>query len=424
VSTDDTALAPEAARAAHRVALAAWVVAWLACITILAAVHYTSGDPDSRLYAGISARLVTEPVERWIAPEWWGFWGLTGPYHEHPVGMFVVPALGGRLGYPPEQTAYAINALYQVLSFALIVAIARAVSTPSEARALGWVLQLLPIAFVFRIRANQEYAVLAAWLFALYATERARTRPVWTAGMLAGFCGVLLVKGVFAFMVPVGSVMWLIARGRVVARASDASLGRHPFAAWVGVGLMPFAGVLITWGYEIMYLHVTGRSFLETYLARQVPEGALTEGSPAVRTSYSLVWYLGRLAWFAFPWSLVAVWGAAMAAHADGLRTFAPITERAPVDRSWQGVWFAVWTSALLVGAFSLAHRKADRYIFPVYFLLAAPGVVYAIRRWPWMRGIASRLDRPWVPAAVYTLLFLLRLVTRGKLPEFTFWRS
>jgi len=424
VSTDDTARAPEAARAAHRVALAAWVIAWLACITILAAVHYTSGDPDSRLYAGISARLVTEPVERWIVPEWWGFWGLTGPYHEHPVGMFVVPALGGRLGYPPEQAAYAVNALYQVLSFALIVAIARAVSTPTEARALGWVLQLLPIAFVFRIRANQEYAVLAAWLFALYATERARTRPVWTAGMLAGFCGVLLVKGVFAFMVPVASVMWLIARGRVVARASAAPTGRHPVAAWVGVGLMPIAGVLVTWGYETMYLHVTGRSFLETYLARQVPEGALTEGSLAVRTPYSLAWYLGRLAWFAFPWSLVAAWGASMAARADGLRAFTVIPERAPADRSRQGFWFAVWTSVLLVGAFSLAHRKADRYIFPVYFLLAAPGAVYAMRRWPWMQRIVSWLDRPWVPAAVYVVLFLLRLVTRGKLPEFTFWRS
>jgi hypothetical protein len=76
------------------------------------------------------------------------------------------------------------------------------------------------------------------------------------------------------------------------------------------------------------------------------------------------------------------------------------------------------------VGAFSLAHRKADRYIFPVYFVLAAPGAVYAIRRWPWLQRIVARMDRPWVPAAVYVFLFLLRLVTRGKLPEFTFWRS
>ena len=33
--------------------------------------------------------------------------------------MFVVPAVLGRLGYPPLQAAYAVNALYQVLSFGL-----------------------------------------------------------------------------------------------------------------------------------------------------------------------------------------------------------------------------------------------------------------------------------------------------------------
>ncbi len=424
MSTDNAAIAPDAARRAHRAALAAWVIAWLACVSILAALHYTSGDPDSRLYAGISAHLVTEPMERWIAPEWWGYWGLVGPYHEHPVGMFVVPALAGRWGYPPEQAAYAINALYQVLSFALVVAIARSVSTPQEARALGWLLQLLPIAFVFRIRANQEYAVLAAWLFALYATERARTRPLWTAGMLAGFCGVLLVKGVFAFMVPVASVIWLIARGPVVPRGARSADERMPLAAWIAVGLMPVAGALVTWGYEATYLHVTGRSFLEIYRARQVPEGALSEGSLVARTAYTFIWYLARLAWFAFPWSLVTVLGAWMAARASGVRVLAPPRQQIGEDRSAQAAWFAFWTSAVLVGSFSLAHRKADRYIFPVYFLLAAPGIVYAMRRWPRMQRIVSRLDHPWVPAAVYVLLFLLRLVTRGQLPEFTFWRT
>jgi 4-amino-4-deoxy-L-arabinose transferase-like glycosyltransferase len=423
VNRDEAAVAPGAARAAHRVALAAWVVAWLACVALLAAVHYTSGDPDSRLYAGISAHLVTEPVERWIAPEWWGFWGLTGPYHEHPVGMFVVPAFAGRLGYPPEQAAYAINALYQVLSFALIVAIARSVSTATEARALGWLLQLLPIAFVFRIRANQEYAVLAAWLFALYATERTRTRPAWAGGMIAGFCGVLLVKGVFAFMVPVACAMWLIARG-AVSRDADSQWARVPVVAWIAVALMPVAGVLVTWAYEAAYVHVTGRSFLEIYRARQVPEGALTEGSPVVRTAYTLVWYLGRVAWFAFPWALISAVAAWVTSRVNGVRVLAPPSGRWTDDRAVHGAWFAIWTSVLLVGAFSLAHRKADRYIFPVYFVLAAPGAVYAIRRWPWLQRIVARMDRPWVPAAVYVFLFLLRLVTRGKLPEFTFWRS
>src|SRR5919108_6320317 len=93
-----------------RVAFAAWLAAWLITAVLLVPVRYSSGDPDSRLYAGISAHLVDQPLGGWIAPEWWGFWGLTGPYYEHPVGFFVVAAAVGRLGYPAPQAAYAINA--------------------------------------------------------------------------------------------------------------------------------------------------------------------------------------------------------------------------------------------------------------------------------------------------------------------------
>ena len=134
--------------------------------------------------------------------------------------MFVVPAVLGRAGYPPVQAAYAVNALYQIVSFALVTLIAVAL-VPRQAVALGWILQLLPIAFVFRVRANQEYAVLAGLLLAIYATERARTRPAWIAGMVGGFCAVLLVKGVFAFMVPIGCGVWLVSRA-----ASNARRGR------------------------------------------------------------------------------------------------------------------------------------------------------------------------------------------------------
>lgn len=441
---------------------AAWLLAWLVTAALLAAVHYTSGDPDSRLYAGISARLVDEPVVQWIAPEWWGFWGLTGPYHEHPVGMFVVPAALGRLGYPAGQAAYAVNALYQVITFVLVALIAAAVVPRRDASALSWLLQLLPIAFVFRVRANQEYAVLAGLLFALYACERARRRPAWAVGMLAGFTSVLLVKGVFALMVPLTCVLWLLARGPVsVGPSSNASappwsrasallggrasalLGAQlPLAAWAAVLLMPLVGLAVTWAYELAYVHVTGRSFLEIYRARQVPEGAITSGSPLVRTAYTLVWYAGRVAWFAFPWSLVA--GAAILAAVragtvwpwthEGHGLEAPRDARLTAHGSRltdvaaeelrEGAWFAAAATIALVVAFSFAHRKADRYIFPAYFFAGAVGSLYAVQRLPVLQRVVARFDRPWVPAAIYVLLVLLRLATRGTLPEFTFWRS
>jgi 4-amino-4-deoxy-L-arabinose transferase-like glycosyltransferase len=387
----------------------AWAAAWAITAVLIAAVHYTSGDPDSSLYAGISARLVSEPIAQWIAPEWWGFWGITGPYQEHPVGMFVVPALLGRAGYPPAQAAYAINGLYQVLSFVLIALIARAVVGQVSARALSGLVQLLPIAFVFRVRANQEYAVLFGLLLAVYATERGRTRPAWTSVMVLAFLAVLLVKGVFALMVPIVCALWLVARSE-----GDA---RHP-AAWAAILVMPLAGAAAAWGYEHAYLAATGRSFLEAYRARQVPEGALTGGSPIARFAYTLVWYTGRVIWFAFPWSLVAGAVALGGIRDGGWRGWA---ERRPAR---QGAWFGLAASAVLVLAFSLAHRKADRYIFPVYFLVGAVGAAEGFQRFPRLGRAATLVDRPWAPAALYVLLFLLRLVTIGKLPEFTFWRT
>ncbi len=399
----------------------AWIAAVLISAGLIALTHYTTRDPDSRLHAGIAARLSQQPIGQWIAPQWWGFWGLEGPYCEHPAGIFLAPAALSRLGYPAEQAAYAVNAFYEAASFILIVLIARFVVFPGDARALGWLLQLLPIAFVFRIRANHEYALLAGLLLAVYATERARTRPVWTVGMVAGFCAVLLVKGVFALVVPLTCAVWLI------ARAARPDGGRFTWQAWAGIALMPVVGALAAWGYEAAYLHATGQSFLAVYRGRQLPPGALTSGSPWFRVPYTAVWYSARIFWYAFPWSISAGVLTYRAVRAGAIWPRARRGSEAlgqTILAAHQGAWFAIVSGLLLTGGFSLAHRKADRYLFPVYFIVGAAGAIDAVHRVAWLRRLVDRLDRPWVPAAVYLALFVLGLVTSGSLPAFTFWRS
>lgn len=404
-----------------RTAWLAWTGAVLLSIGLIALSHYTTRDPDSRLYANIAARLSQQPVDLWIAPDWWGFWGLQGPYFEHPVGIFLPPAALARLGFPAEQAAYAVNVLYQAASLILAVLIARVLVGPGEARALGWLLQLLPIAFVFRIRANHEYALLAGLLLAVYSTERARSRPLWTLGMMAGFCAVLLVKGVFALMVPLTCAIWLL------ARSEQPGGTRFTLPAWAAVGLMPVVGGLLAWGYETAYMRATGRSFLALYLGRQVPPDAFTGGSPFVRVPYTVVWYLGRILWYAFPWSVFAGWLAWRGVKSDAIwpwpgRLRHALGQAASTAR--QGAWFAVVSGLALTGGLSLAHRKADRYLFPVYFLVGAVGAIDAVHRFAWLGRLVERLDRPFVPAAVYLLLFLAALLTAGVLPVFTFWRS
>ena len=417
-------------RSDTRVMALAWTAAFLLAVVLIPVTGFVSADPDSKLYADISSRLSMEPITRWIAPEWWGFWNSDGLYFEHPVGLFVVSAALARVGYPVEQAAYAVNALYQVLSFVLIAAIAASVLPAREARALGWLLQLLPIAFVFRVRANHEYAVLAGALFAIYATERSRRHTGWTVGMLAGFLFVLCIKGIFAFIVPVTCALWLFAREGLPGRAGT---------AWAAVIAMPFLGGAAAWVYDAAYIEATGRSFLAMYGGRQLPQDAMVGGFSVLQAFYNGLWYAGRIAWYAFPWSILAAilavgavrnaeWWPERHHHGGSASRHPPYVRASSSDGdrqdARQAAWFAIVSALALAGAFSLAHRKADRYIFPVYFLTAAAGAVYGMRRFPWFSGFVARVDRPWTGAALYAALLLLRLATLGRLPEFVFWRS
>ena len=307
---------------------------------------------------------------------------------------------------------------------------------PREARALGWIVQLMPIAFVFRVRANQEYAVLAGVLLALLATDRSYRRPAWASVIALAFAWTLLVKGIFGFLVPITCSVWLAARTWMDRGATRRGL---PAAPWIALGLVLLIAPLLAIAYEHAYLRATGDSFLAFYMGPRLNPGAVAGGA-LERVGYNTVWYTGRLAWYAFPWSLVALaafaaWTArrrvrrgaveAKAGPGSTEEVAAPAGNDAPSgDTDARGLLFAVAASFLLVVLFSFADRKADRFIFPAYYFMAAAGGVAAIRYSPLLSRIVDRLDRPWVPAACWTGLFLLRLATGSHLPQFTFWRS
>jgi hypothetical protein len=381
---------------------------------LLALTGYASRDPDSTVYAGIAARMSAEPPARWIAPEWWGAWGNEGLFREHPIGIFVLPAALARLGYPPVQAAYAVNAAFQALALVLVSAVAARLATPRESRALGWALQLILIAFVFRIRANQEYAVLAGVLAALYATERSRTRLSWAWLTAAAFAWVLLVKGVFGLMVPALCAVWLAAR-------QDGEPARR-LAPWAALGTTLLVAPLLTVAYEALYRSVADQSFLAFYLGPRLDAGAVAEGS-LTRWPYNVMWYTGRLVWYALPWSVFALGALAAYVHHLGGGVSRRIVAQLSRE-SRAGLAFAAVSSAMLVGAFALSDRKADRFIFPAYFIFAAAGAVTAVRCSPRVSRVVDALDKPWVPAACWLVLFLLRLASGTLLPRFTFWRS
>lgn len=400
-----------------------WSIALLAAVALIALTGYTSRDPDSTVYAGIAARMSGEPLPRWIAPEWWGNWDNEGLFREHPVGIFLLPALIARLGYPAPQAAYAVNAAFQVATFLLAVLVASTVVRGREARALGWMLQVILIAFVFRIRANQEYAVMAGLLLALYATERSRLRVRWAWLTAASFAWVLLVKGVFGLMVPATCAVWLAARRheRSIRREDPRTEGLAR-ASWVALGTTLLVLPLLTVAYEVLYRQVSGESFLGFYAGPRLDVDAVAE-RPLARWPYHVLWYTGRLVWYALPWSVFAL--GALAAYIHHLRGGVSARLVASIEPPARAaLLFSAVASALLVAGFAFADRKADRFIFPAYFILGAAGAVTALRCWPRLSRLADALDKPWVPAAFFVALFLLRLLTGSHLPRLTFWRS
>lgn len=404
MTTTRASAATPAARSDARTAALAWTAAVVAAMALIAATGYTSRDPDSTVYAGIAARLSSEPLASWIAPDWWGHWGFEGPFREHPVGILLLPAALGRLGYPPPQAAYAVNACFQALSLVLVGALAATVVPRREARALTWMLQLILIAFVFRIRANQEYAVLAGLLVAVYASERSRGQPAWAWLTAAAFAWVLLVKGIFGLMVPALCALWLLARsaGR---RGTESGV---PRSAWLALAATLLVLPVLAAGYETLYRKATGESFLAFYTGPRLDAGAVA-ADVWVRWPVNVVWYTGRLIWYSMPWSPFAIGVVALWLARRGRPASAAAAE---------GLLFAACASALLVAAFAAADRRADRFIFPAYFCFGAAGAVAAIRWSPRLSRLVERLDRPWVPAAFWIGLFLLRLASGPHLPR------
>jgi hypothetical protein len=192
------------------------VLLWCAALTVaaslLVAVDIRTRDPDSTLYTKLASALADRPVSRWIAPEWGGAWDQHGLFREHPVGILIPSVLAIRAGFPREQAPYAVNMLYQAAVIVLIPLVAGALVRRAEAHALASVLQLLPIAFVYRIRGNQEHPLLMCFLALIYGAHLARSTRAWIGMplMIAALCFLVLVKGAFAMFAIVAAALWLL----------------------------------------------------------------------------------------------------------------------------------------------------------------------------------------------------------------------
>lgn len=387
--------------------IAIWAACFLFISTWLVITQFTSDDPDSALYAALSARLADGPASRWIAPEWWGHWDMEGLFREHPAGVFVLPAALGALGVPGVQAAYIVGIAAGLAALLIIGSLVARATSRDEGRLAIVLLQLMPMASIFRIRANHEYPMLVCLLVALVGFDAVRRswRWVWVAplALTAG----LLVKGVFVVIPLLAAGFWVLINPL-----------RAPGSIWraVGAGLASLALMLgVALVYDRVYLHVTGEMFWGPYWGRQLAPLTIATPVEGGSTLGAHLWfYTIRMAWHPAPWSLALVaaawrWRGTMA---DRWRTSPQAARR--------GLVFCLAFALTCVVALSPASRFAERYIFSANYALATAGAIVASRAWPDLARLVRALDSriPALPAVCWLVLMLLRLTVGPFLPR------
>jgi 4-amino-4-deoxy-L-arabinose transferase-like glycosyltransferase len=362
--------------------------------------HFTSHDGDSALYAAISGHTSVESFRQWVAPQWWALWpGSTMDelFIEHPAGLFWLPAALGRLGLPAAPSAYVVGVGASLLTLVGLSALIERIEGPVAARATLTLLPLMPVAFIFRVRANHEYPMLLCLVVALLALEGVRDSWLWLVGVSAAFAAALVIKGVFALLVVGGSGLWLM--------TNPTCRPRGAWRAWVGFGLGLSALLFAGLAYDDWYAAVTGHGFWRAYWQRQV--GPMTFASPFEQAGIvvrHVGFYAAHVLWHSAPWSVVLVWVACRRLWQTH-RPLLTMTER-------RGLLFVVTFALASFVALSVPSRVAERYMFSATFLLGAAGISAAVSTWSGFRGWIERADAavPSLPALVWTTLVVGRI--------------
>jgi 4-amino-4-deoxy-L-arabinose transferase-like glycosyltransferase len=389
-----------------------WIVCFLSVATLIVVTGFTSTDSDSALYAGLADRLTQEPIQRWLAPEWWGFWthvNMSGLFLEHPAGVLLLPAALARIGIPALQGAYVVGVAAGLASLLLMAALIRRFTARDDARIALVLLQLMPVAFVFRIRANHEYPMLVCLLVALHGLVAASSGSfvVGTLLVCIGLAGGLVIKGVFVAKIMLAIALW------IAINPTGEAGGRRRCALAAVIGIAAMAGVAIA--YDAIHSAASSQPFWSMYWQRQL--GPLTEVGTfdvVLNSARNLLFYLSRLVWHPAPWSV------ALVLVAWRMRRHFGDKWRAISAPARQGLLFAIGFALLATLLVAPASRYAERYAFPDSHAIACAGVVAVRRAWPSLADAVLRLDRriPALPALVWLALVLLRLLGGSVLPR------
>jgi 4-amino-4-deoxy-L-arabinose transferase-like glycosyltransferase len=366
---------------------------------IVSIFPYEYRDSDSSCYSALSQKLTLEPLYKWCAPQWWGHGGNEGLFLEHPPGILWLPALLIRLGVKAWVAALCANFIYILLSLAFIFLLARRWGNSLWGWGAVFGIVLTPIFLQYLIRANQEHPLNLAVLAGIYGLDRSRESK--RGGWL--FIGALLlavfIKGVSVALLSLLAVLyWLVV-----------SRNRKTFY-WIVVGHLAALGAAGL--FEVWYQAVAGQPFWSNYFSIQGAR-SLAGGFDLLQKAYNVLWYAARILWFAAPWTFFFL--------AEGVFS----KKRRPEFWRDRFLRFFLFGSAGILLAFALSDRKADRYIFPAYILIALAGLVVFLKNRPnileFLRKQEQRL--PWILSLTLVVITLLRIFFHSRIYRFIrFW--
>ena len=355
----------------------------LACI-LVSVFPPGYSDSDSSCYSSLSQKLAFQPIERWCAPQWWGHGYHQGLYQDHPPGILWLSAVLVRLGIKKTVAALCANFIYSLLSLFFIFRLARFWG----GRIYGWGavfgFVLTPIFAQYLIRANQEPALNLAVVAGIYGLARSRESTRHKALFVAALVFAVFIKGLSALILSILALLyWLI-----VSR-SKKTLILVILAHGIALG-----AVLL---FELWYRGITQTGFWTAYLSFQGGRtiGAVLHPWPRI---YGFFWYAARCLWFAFPWVFFIFF------------SWAPAIRKSKRNPAGDPFFRFLLIGALAVLLFfSLSDRKADRYIFPAYTLLALAGVRALLAIQPKLGDFLARHERRlpvWLAAGLVGFVF------------------
>jgi hypothetical protein len=354
---------------------------------------YRTHDPDSTLYAKMSFDLAQRPISQWAAPEWNNHWERQGLFYGSPPGMLWLGAALIRLGIPQFQALYCVNFLCYFLSLLLLSRMAKRFNANARGDAeqnmdvmapLLWM--LTPGFCQYVVRGNHEHVIALTVVITMFVLLGApklgllRSAGLWSLALLLA----LFTKGVSGCALVVIYILFFVLFQR----------NQRSLAVFV-IGLVVATSGWIA--FECWYVSQTGVHFLSNYLPFMVSLSVGTFYFMVVfQKPYNLVYYLSRPLWFFAPWVYFILY--ALYRKISG-------KEQLGNDlRFWSGLLVA---TVFIVG-FSLADKKADRYIFPCYPILALSAAwLMAHATWRWCEYVRLFIQRhrAWIVFAMPVFL-------------------